>query len=190
VTREVYVSQIAEQPYDYAAVKQRYWEWIQKQPGAAWVPREYHYESSAKRHAEFDYLSGVRADDRSPNDLIREEVFVDLLKRLDSLEGVVEHATIYFAHAGHEASRQGRGLPHWGLSDAKEAFESVCGTAELVGRLFCNSGVGSVLPHALFDQFEYIDRPLLQSSISPLREAWDKFETETGRWHAIEVDDL
>src|SRR5262245_44833993 len=61
LTRRVFVEDIAGLEYDYAATEARYWQFLQSQPSgqAVWVPREYHYEQSKRRHEVFDWLSGT-----------------------------------------------------------------------------------------------------------------------------------
>ncbi|HGM6373748.1 TPA: hypothetical protein ACKP8M_001359 [Stenotrophomonas maltophilia] len=191
ITRRVYVEQIAELPYNYEEVRRRHEEYAWQQgPGAFWVPREFHYEISEQRHAEFDWLSGTTPGTSSDADVIQESIFDRLDARLARLDGVVEHATLHYAHAATEASRNGRVLDQWGLDDAKAALKELYEVAELIGRWFCFSGVGMLLPTPQFDQFEHLDQPLLQGSRASLDALWNAFDEETQRWYQINNEDL
>lgn len=187
ITRRVYIEEIAGLAYNYELTKKNYWGWLLSQePGPKWVPREFHYESSQLRHAEFDWLAGVQSGTSSPDDLIREEVFDQLERRLSRLDAIADHATVLVAHSATDHSRQGRVLANWNLGEAKEALRQLTEIAELVGRWFCFSGVGTVLPTPQFNQFAYLDEPMLHGSVEPLTRAWDTFAAEAEQWRRIE----
>jgi hypothetical protein len=188
LTRRVFVEDIAGADYNYRATEDLYWQWaLAGEPfQARWVPREYHYEISQQRHELFDWLSGKVPGTSNPDDIIREEVFDDLEARLTRLNGIVEHVNVEVAHAATEASRQGRVLERWNLTDAKDAIKELAQIAELVGNWFCFSGVGTVLPTPQFDQFAHLDQPLFHGDVAVLREIWNALDEEMGHWHAID----
>lgn len=191
LTRRVYIEVIARQPYDYEQVEQRYWQYVLGQvPGPVHVPPELHFELSQRRHEEFDWLSGVSQNNRSEDDLIQTEVFDRLKDRLARLDTIAEHGTIYFAHASTTESRAGRGLQNWNLHEAKEALRDLANVAEFVGRWFCGSGIGDILPTPQFDQFEFLDRPLIDGPTHVLQDRWDEFRDEVSSWPYIENTDL
>lgn len=188
VTRRVFVEDIAGLEYNYAATEGRYWRFLRAQaPGQAhWVPREYHYEPSVQRHAVFDWLSGTTPATSTPDDLIREEVFDTLDRRLARLDGVVEHVNVEIAHAATEFSRTGRALQQWNLDDAKGSIKELAQIAQLVGEWFCFSGIGTVLPHPQFDQFAHLDQPLFAGDRRQLQATWDGLEQEISQWHNVD----
>ena len=191
LTRRVFVEDICGQPYDYAEIERRYWDYIYAQPpGVVNVPRELNFTSSRIMHVEFDWLSGVDETDRSENDVIRSEVFEILDARLSRLDTIADHGTIYFAHAATRESREGRGLQNWNLQEAQEALRELAKVAQLVGHWFCSSGIGDILSTPQFDQFEFLDRPLLVGSTVPLQEHWDRFAAEVSSWPYIENEKL
>lgn len=190
LTRRVYIEDIARLPYDYQAVEEGYWRHVHSHPpGPQYIPRELSYEPSQARHAQFDWLSGVAPDNRSSDDLIREEVFDRLEARLAILDDVTAHATAHYAHAATEASRNGRVLTQWGQAEAKDALKTLAETAELVGRWFCYSGIGDILPTPQYDQFRYLDH-LAPVPLDRLQEQWDVFADEVSRWPSIEDNQL
>lgn len=192
LTREIFVRDIAGLEYNYEATRAKHLEFVLAQPsgGAFWVPRELHYEPSEQRHALFDWLSGTTPGTSSPADLIREEVFDRLEQRLSQLEGVVEHVNVEIAHAATQASREGRVLERWGLTDAKAAIKELAELAELVGNWFCFSGIGTVLPTPQFNQFEHLEQPLFGGNAADLQTLWDGLDREMGQWHAVDPRSL
>jgi hypothetical protein len=189
LTREVYVCDIAGLPYNYEKTREQGWAYLTAHPPgeAVWMPREIQWEPSGQRHVEFDWLSGSEPGNSTPADLIREEVLIGLEVRLSQLEGIVEHVNVEIAHSATEASRQGRVLDQWRLSDAKVALKELAQIAELVGRWFCYSGIGTVLPHPQFDQFEHLDKPLFTGDVGDLREAWERFDADAREWHSVDA---
>ncbi|SFK77147.1 hypothetical protein [Lysobacter sp. cf310] len=190
LTRRVFVEDIAGIGYDYVSMKARYEEYARRQSGPFWVPLELRYEDSVRRHVEFDWLSGTSSAARSADDLISESVFDRLETRLAQLDRVAEHATLRHVHAATEASRAGRVLENWGLNDAFDALKLLVQTADLVGRWFCYSGTGNVLPHPNFDQFEFLDLPMFVGDRAVLERCWETFAEECARWPYIENDEL
>ena len=192
LTRRVFVEDIACLGYNYAAIEDQYWQFMRAQePGQAYfVPRHLHYEPSAQRHATFDWLSGTTAGSSRPDDLIREEVFETLERRLSRLDGVLEHVNVEIAHAATEFSRTGRALQQWNLDDAKDAVKELAQIAQLVGEWFCFSGIGSLLPHPQFDQFQHLEQPLFSGDRHQLQATWDGLEREIGQWHDVDPEAL
>ncbi|MGO1072724.1 hypothetical protein [Lysobacter sp. CA199] len=191
LNRRVFVEDIAGFEYDFAAVMEKSKEFARAQTESSyWVPREFNYELSIARHAEFDWLSGTSPESRRPDDLIRNRVFQRLDARLDRLDSVAVHATKYFAHAANEASRDGNVLEKWGLREALEALKLLTQTAELVGRWFCGSGAGIVLPTPQYDQFEFLDQPMYEGDGEALAAVWDEISSEIDEWPRIRNEDL
>lgn len=177
--------------YDYAVIEQRRSDFIQAYNHPVFIPIELRYEYSQSRHEQFDFLSGVSAEQRAETDLIRPEIFDALEARLERLSHVADHANIHFAHAATEVSREGRTINNWGVDEARESLKLLTETAELIGRWFLNSGVGNVLPTPQYDQFEHLDQPLIvPETFSILRQQWDMFSEEVANWPYIEDSDL
>ncbi|MBS0598838.1 MAG: hypothetical protein JSR92_16305 [Proteobacteria bacterium] len=195
LNRRVFVEGIAGLEYDDRAIEERYHAYVRERINqgtmAFGIPRELQYENSRDRHKQFDFLSGVAADQRSEHDLIRPEIFEALEGRLDRLAAVADHADTHFAHAATEFSRRGRVLNNWGVTEARDALELLTQTAELVGRWFVFTGVGDILPTAQFDKFAHLDRPLIQpNSEERLEQVWDEFAAVTARWPFIDDDQV
>lgn len=190
LTREVFVCAIAGLDYNYhriLAAKHDWWnEQVRQGIHGFCVPREYHYEPSMQRHAEFDWLSGTTSGTSRPDDTIRDEVFDLLEARLARLSGVMEHANVQIAHAATEASRKGRMLESWSLDDAKRTVREIAEIAHVVGNWFCFSSAGTVLPTPQFDQFAHLDAPLFTGERKQLRAVWDEFANEAHQWHRVD----
>lgn len=190
LTREVYVRDIAGLEYNYlrtCAAKEAFEDEQRRQGNRFyWTPRELDDGASRKRHEEFDWLSGTTAGTSTPADLIRLEVFDMLVARLGHLSTIIDHVNVEIAHAATEASRQGRVLEGWHLSDAKQAFRDIAEVAHVVGNWFCYSGTGTLVPIAQFDQFEHLDVPLFTGDRSRLQEVWNELDRETQQWHLVD----
>ena len=106
------------------------------------------------------------------------------------MDRVAEHATLRYAHAATADSRAGRVLGNWNLTDAFDALKLLVQTAELVGRWFCYSGTGDVLPTAQHDRFEYLDLPMFAGDQAILVDTWESFADECARWPHIEKEEL
>lgn len=192
-TRRAFVEDVAGAPYDYEEVERASWKYLAKHATgkAVWIPRELDPYPSIHRHAQFDYLSGVDASSRSETDLIRPEIFQRIEVRLSALDVIADHATIHFAHAATDESRVGRGLHSFATTDAMNALKQLAEIAELMGRWFANSGVGDVLAVPQFDQFAYLDRPILPTADSTEpRRLWDEIASQTAQWSQIADEDL
>lgn len=191
LTREVYVRDIAGLEYNYlrtrAASDAYAIEQLQQGNRSYWVPIQLHHELALKRHEEFDWLSGVTANVSRPDDLIREEIFDMLESRLKRLSSVIDHVNVEIAHAATEASRQGRILERWGLTDAKQAMREIAEVAHVVGSWFCYSGAGTVLPIAQFDKFKHLDRPMFIGDRAKLEAVWAEFDREAQQWNQVDA---
>lgn len=190
LTRRVYVSDIAGLEYNYlltAAAREAYSkDQIQQGNPSFWTPLKLDDEYSRKRHAEFDWLSGTTPGTSTPDDLIRNEIFDMLEARLRRSLSVVEHVNVEIAHAATDASRQGRVLERWGLSDAKKAIRDLAELANVVGNWFCYSGTGTLVPLPQYDQFEHLDVPLYTGDRARLQEVWNEFDRESQQWHKVD----
>ncbi|MBN8742552.1 MAG: hypothetical protein J0H86_23825 [Xanthomonadaceae bacterium] len=189
LTRRVYVEDIAGLAYDAEEVARKGDAFFLRhaERKAVWIPRALQPEPIRQRHDQFDFLSGVPSERRSPDDTIQDWVFDKLEARLAQVQKISDHANIYFAHAATAESREGRGLTQWGSEDATAAFELLVQTAELMGRWFLYEGVGDVLPAPNGDQFVHMDSPLLPGrDTRPLNERWQAFAERTRAWPFIE----
>lgn len=190
LTRRVYVEDIAKLPYDWEVLDALWWDrhfgGVPQAPDEA-TRRAQDPEPSRQRHEEFDFLSGVAPANRTPDDLIDPTIFDRLEARLGRLDTIADHATIHFAHAGTEFSRQGRDMGQWGPTEAVDALRELVEVAELIGRWFVFTSVHDVLPTPQFNQFEHLDQPLMANDdTSALDAAWEAFAEQTARWHSLD----
>lgn len=141
------------------------------------------------RHQTFDFLSGIDPSNRTPDDIISEKTLDRLEARISKLDDIADHATIHFAHAATDTSRQGRGIGPWGLQQTQEALKILVETAELIGRWFAYESLCAVLPVPQYDQFSHINQPLFPiDDTSALSAEWSKFSDMTETW--INIEDI
>lgn len=190
ITRRVFVEDIAGLAYDpdefYKSTSD-----IREDRGLIAIPHRLSPGTITLRHETFDFLSNTTSDNRSPFDLIDKRIFDRLESRIATLDDIAEHASIHFAHAATDVSRQGRGIGPWGLSQTLPALKTLVETAELIGRWFAYASLSTVLPTPQYDHFSHINQPIFPiEDTSALEVEWAKFSDMTEEWIAIEDNDL
>ena len=98
-------------PYDFELLRKKQMDYlfgrVKDSPGAFRVPRDVDWETSNKRHIQFDKLSGVIQSNRSPNDKIRPELFDSLEKNVRKNGAIIKnYINKFVAHAATKESRE------------------------------------------------------------------------------------
>ena len=176
-------------PYDYQEARANFdnsTDWTQ---GPVIEPQE--IELSKNIHRQIDSMTGIAADERSPDDLIPGNILNQFDDKLKSIDELCDYVKKYIAHAATPDSREA--VPHEikeALCKILNAHKIICETASFIGNNLLFYGFGSVLHiprHGQFDQFdlfEYLDEPIVsKENIEKLRESWEKYRTETEQWH-------
>lgn len=190
LTRQVFVEDIAGLAYapdEYRKIENS----SSEERSLIAIPHRLNAGAITLRHQTFDFLSDIPPGSRSPSDLISDKTFDGLEARIAKLDDIAEHASIHFAHAATDQSRQGRGIGPWGLKQTVDALQILVETAELIGRWFANESLCTVLPTPQYDQFSYINQPLFPvDDTSALETEWSRFSEMTERWINIEDQEL
>lgn len=184
--------------YDYEAVRAKNDQYcnhmIQVGCQTFSLPSELDWERIKQRHEELDCLCGVDKNIRSPTDSIVPKVF-DLLKDkiLRACENIHDHADKFVAHAASPDSRQIINADNIkiSLTHLWQAHEIICRSANFIAVYLLTGGVHFVLPVPQYNQFAYIERPLISADkIRQLAEIWDKYEKETHQWQPWKPEDI
>lgn len=176
--------------YDYEAIQQRQLVYALEQSksgkNAYGIPAELVSHSVRLRHEQIDTLSGVEAEQRAPNDAVRNEIFDCLIKKIDDVsENIGLHVNKYIAHSATPESRK-----YDNADDIKitlghlwDVHKVICQVANFTDVYLLSRTNHSFLPVPQYDHFEHIDKPLVSTEgVEVLRKAWHGFHEETDSW--------
>jgi hypothetical protein len=143
--------------------------------------------TSQMAHHQFDRLSGVAPANRTREDRLPRTL-------LDRIEGwlnssaadeLAEWSHVYLAHAGSAESRKA-------LAEAIITNDRITAVTRVLGRvteaisaylLFAGGRSNALMPTAQFNQFEHLDRPVLQPDrLKSLRDLWDRLTVESDQF--------
>lgn len=190
LTRRVFLEEIAGLPYDYEAIERAEFKYLSSLPPGTAVWGSTEAFASRSRHDQFDFLSGVSAQDRSPRDKIRKEMFDRLEARLIALDRIAKHVSTHIAHAGNSKSRTGWELDQFDTGDARSALKELTEVAHLAGGWFAYDGA-SVLAVAQYDKFEGLDSPLISTEeIEELERNWQTVDEDIASWLLVKATEL
>ena len=153
---------------------------------------ELDWERLQERHQQLDFLSGVSAEHRSPDDTVRTEV----IERLKEMVGaacndVRDHVDKFVAHAASPKSRrkvspQGASVT---LSHLYKAHAAICKAATFVDLYFLTGSSRGLLAVPQYDHFAHIEKPLVTTEgVATLRSVWEKYDAETAEWANWGID--
>lgn len=182
--------------YDYEPVRQKSREYddekLQAGERSWFTPPKLHWRRHENRHKDIDRLAGVNPENRQPGDTIRESVFDNLESRTKSaFEDMKTYVDKFIAHAATPASRElvQADKVKITLNHLWEAHQHLCEVASFVRICVLGDACSNLLPIPQYDQFKYIDRPLIEPPrVTELRKFWDKFEDECRGWRQWGLD--
>lgn len=176
--------------YDVESVKRKAdayaLEMVKKREEVYPEPRDLDWEGLEQRHKEIDSLADVSADRRLQTDTVRPEILKCLKERVNgACDKFSLHVDKFLAHAASPKSRLDKSADDLVMTfgDLGRAQRTLCEVANFVGRYLLDEGVGSLLIVPQYNQFAYIDKPLVTTEgIAPLRDVWEAYEEETEKW--------
>lgn len=176
--------------YDYEAIQQRQLAYALEQSKSGknvyCIPAELNSHSVRLRHEQIDTLSGVEAEQRTPNDTVRNEIFDCLIKKIDGVsENIGLYVNKYIAHPATPESRE-----YDNVDDVKitlghlwDVHKVICQVANFTDVYLLSRANHSFLPVPQYDHFEHIDKPLVSTEgVEVLSKAWHGFHEETDSW--------
>ena len=181
-------------PYEYEQEKRRLTEEAFKnKPSGTVVTMDQDYMMCCQAeyvHRTIDSLAGIGPSKRSPDDLVRPQIFEWLKERLSGCERIVEFVNKFLAHSATRESRNFRNPPDLDvtLGQVLEAHKIIYQTAIFIGGqmgiLSGGKAIGDVLLVPQSDQFIYFDKAWAsQDTINKLHEFWSDYGTQTRNWH-------
>jgi hypothetical protein len=195
LTRRILVEEYGYE-YDFSEIDKRHEEWIidrARESGGSycgWVPRELNSHPSKHRHGVIDELCGVAQKNRSPNDVPDVRIVDGLLRKLDLLEPACTYADKFIAHASSVDSRtRSSSELEITLSSLLEMQKTVSKVVVLLDRYFIDGGYTQHLAVPQYDQFQYLDEPLIRSTDSNTAiEAWNRYDEMIRSWSEVDLD--
>jgi hypothetical protein len=182
-TRENYVCHDG-LPYDYEAVMHA--EITQRaNTGPFWAATSgpQAWGTSQMAHRQFDRLSGIAPENRKREDRLPRALLDRIEGWLDSSDAdeLAEWSHVYLAHAGSAENRKA-------LAEAIITNDRITGVTRMLARvteaisaylLFAGGRSNALMPTAQFNQFENLDRPVLQpEQLESLYGLWDRLSDE------------
>ncbi len=161
----------------------------------AWiVPPDIDAGPSETRHEQIDRLAGVGRGTRKPEDRVQETVFGNLRSKLtDGCGEVKVRVDKFLAHAATPESRRiaKADAVRVTLGAILDAQQAICQIASFVDINLLGHGRLCPTPTPTFDQFQYIERPLVvdERDVEKLRQEWARFEQKTFPWGDWSLDD-
>lgn len=158
------------------------------------VPARLHSFPIKRRHEDLDRLCGVRSDARQPQDTVQENILDRLLQRLDvACSRLKTHVDKFIAHSATPGSREIVGADSTVLTYGHlwEAHQVVCQVSSFVNVRLLGGASLHPLATAVFDQFQFIERPLVsKENVGALRQAWKDLERQMHEWGNWQMDEL
>jgi hypothetical protein len=193
-TRENYVC-FDGLPYDYEAVLQRelmehvgrgvFWGETSG-PGA--------HGTSRMAHEQFDQLTGINPANRSREDRLPVSLLATIERWINEsgADELAKWSHAYLAHAGGPEARKRIANLTVTRNKITDAIRPLARATEAISAwlLFAGGRSGSLMPVAQFDQFENLDKPIMQmGKDADARAAWDQLSHERDRYlDGVEVE--
>ncbi|MDD4910114.1 MAG: hypothetical protein PHR44_05490 [Candidatus Omnitrophica bacterium] len=184
--------------YDYEAVEQRAsayrLEKLRSGSGAFFLPRELDSQLLRMRHEQIDALSGIKENQRTPNDYIRKEIFSYLIKKIKSAtDDIKAHVDKNIAHAATPESRKYDNADQVSITLGYlwKAHKVICQVVDFINVYILFGGSGGFLPVPQYDHLEFIDKPLVSpEGVEILDKEWNEFNKEADSWGSWGIEDL
>jgi len=189
-TRENYVC-FDGLPYDYEAVRQaRFIEnagnWGK---GGIWVPTSGPQGdgTSESAHRQFDQLTGIDPAKRSREDCLPVSLLTTIEKWLDGsgADDLAKWSHAYLAHASGPEARQRIADLTVTANKITDAIKALARVTQAISAwlLFAGGRTNALMPVAQFNQFEKLDRPIMQvGGEAAAYELWHQLSDDRNRY--------
>jgi hypothetical protein len=177
-------------PYDYEAA--RHAQFMENAgnwgKGGIWVPTSgpKGAGTSELAHRQFDKLAGIDPAKRSSEDRLPASLLTTIKKWLDDsgADDLAKWSHAYLALAGGPEERK-RIADLMGTNKITDAIKALARVTEAISAwLLCASGrTNALMPVAQFNQFEKLDKPIMQASGEAAAcKLWDQLSDERNRY--------
>ncbi len=184
-------------PYDYEPIREARFDYLRERRNAgqlaSYMPRALDYHTPEMRHETIDRLAGVSEDARTPTDNVRMKILATLKEKLKPCEPIVTYVHKFIAHPAAPGSRAIVNADKIEIPLMKlwDAHERICRVAGFITIRLLGSSFPPPLPHPQFNQFQYMDFPLVKTeNIPKLGDTWQEYRRETENWDPWELDEF
>jgi hypothetical protein len=192
LTRSAFL-ELHEMPYDYSDVQKRKWEFIFARffdENGTIIPRDLDWQRIEDAHVQFDRMSGVSQEKRSPDDRIKQSVFDGLRAQLSKCDPVVKHVDKFIAHSSTPESRSK-------ILDSRITFSQVWEAQRILYEIanFLRASLFLVdtmlLAVESYSFYSHWDQPLFhEDEKDRIYEVYKKYEKETDDWRVNSVENM
>lgn len=193
LTREMFLK-VRNMPYDYTEIRDKERDFLRNQPlgKGFFVPSEFDWESIVEAHQIFDRLSGTTPNNRNPNDLVAERVFVRLREKVAACQEITNYVDKFIAHSATPESRsiQDENKSAVIFNRLWEAHLIIFEVAEFLSVILFSEGhMALAIENPTF--FEYWEKPLYEKGeIDLVRTSFENYRKETEEWNSSGVEDM
>lgn len=192
LTRSLYLK-LHKMPYDYSEIQKNEREFFFERrfnENLFTVPPELDWQEIKDAHQQFDRLSHVTPDTRSPENQIKKRVFVGLRAQLSKCEPIVKHVDKFIAHSATPESRSGNDFLRIRAAEVWRVQQILYEVANYLGVVLFSVDTAP-LPDGPYSSYMNWDKPLfLKDEEHVVYEIFEKFEKETDNWRVNSVENL
>jgi len=180
-------------PYDYSEIQKRERDYIfargfDENPSID--PSEFDWQKIEDAHSQFDRLSGVKSEERSPDDRIKQQVINGLRAQLSKCDPIVKHVDKYIAHSSTPESRST-------ILDSRVTLAQVWEAQRILFEIanFLRASLFLVdtqpLPVEYHSFYSDWDQPLFhEDEKDRIYEVYKKYKKETDDWRVNSVENM
>jgi hypothetical protein len=185
-------------PYEYESIQRQQEEWCMEQSrlghSSVSVPSEFHKGDFSKlRHQAIDRLTKTTPSTRSPDNHIPQQVFENLMSRIEaSAKKVKEHVNHFLAHAASREKRQPSNVDQISITfdELMKTHQTLCETASFITLELLGESTGQWLAYPQYDQFEFLDVAFCSTeNLVNVRDKWGTLNEESHAWSNWGVDE-
>lgn len=192
LTRSLYLK-LHKMPYDYSEIQKNEREFFFERrfnENLFTLPPELDWQEIMDAHQQFDRLSHVTPETRSPENQINKRVFVGLRAQLSKCEPIVKHVDKFIAHSSTPESRSI-------IQDPKITLEQIWGAQKILYEVANFLGVSLFLvdtiplPIESYAFYSHWDKSLfLEEEERQIRDVYEEYQDETDDWRLNNVENI
>ena len=180
--------------YDYSPIQQAEREWLKQQTErCVAVPQRFHWEFSADRHTQLDFLCDSSSTARTAKDVVSKRHLKNLKRRIGTAASDAKvHVDSFIAHSAKLATRIPKKADEISITfhQLLACHQAFCEVTSFLAIYLLGKSSGQWLAYPQYDQFRHIARPFVTSANVPkLKEKWDQLTHDSESWSNWGIED-